>query len=70
MNERDGDSALRTAGVRSARPAPDSERLAPVRTYDLRFAAQNYPGWIGCEYKPSDPAASSSSFGWRPGHAV
>ena len=24
-----------------------------------------YDGWIGCEYKPSDPADSSTSFGWR-----
>jgi hydroxypyruvate isomerase len=30
-----------------------------------QLAAQGYPGWIGCEYKPSDPADSSSSFGWR-----
>jgi hydroxypyruvate isomerase len=35
-----------------------------------QLAAQGYPGWIGCEYRPSDPADSSSSFGWRPGHAV
>ncbi len=30
-----------------------------------QLAAQGYPGWIGCEYKPSDPADSSTSFGWR-----
>ena len=30
-----------------------------------QLAAQGYPGWIGCEYKPLDPADSSSSFGWR-----
>jgi hydroxypyruvate isomerase len=30
-----------------------------------QLAAQGYPGWIGCEYRPSDPADSSSSFGWR-----
>jgi hydroxypyruvate isomerase len=30
-----------------------------------QLAAQRYPGWIGCEYKPSDPADSSTSFGWR-----
>jgi len=29
------------------------------------LAAQEYAGWIGCEYKPSDPADSSTSFGWR-----
>ena len=35
--------------------------------YDALFgqlAAQGYPGWIGCDYKPSDPADSSTSFGW------
>jgi hydroxypyruvate isomerase len=26
---------------------------------------QGYAGWIGCEYKPSDPADSATSFGWR-----
>lgn len=30
-----------------------------------QLAAQGYEGWIGCEYKPSDPADSSTSFGWR-----
>jgi hydroxypyruvate isomerase len=30
-----------------------------------QIAAQGYPGWIGCEYKPSDPADSATSFGWR-----
>lgn len=30
-----------------------------------QLAAQDYAGWIGCEYKPSDPADSSTSFGWR-----
>jgi hydroxypyruvate isomerase len=30
-----------------------------------QLAAQGYPGWIGCEYLPSDPADSSTSFGWR-----
>jgi hydroxypyruvate isomerase len=30
-----------------------------------QLAAQDYPGWIGCEYKPSDPADSTTSFGWR-----
>jgi hydroxypyruvate isomerase len=36
--------------------------------YEALFAqaaAQGYPGWIGCEYKPTDPADSSTSFGWR-----
>lgn len=30
-----------------------------------QIAAQGYPGWIGLEYKPADPADSSTSFGWR-----
>lgn len=30
-----------------------------------QLAAQGYPGWIGCEYKPSAPADSTTSFGWR-----
>jgi hydroxypyruvate isomerase len=30
-----------------------------------QIAAQGYAGWVGCEYKPSDPADSSTSFGWR-----
>ena len=29
-----------------------------------QLAAAEYGGWIGCEYKPSDPADSSTSFGW------
>ncbi len=29
-----------------------------------QLAAVGYGGWIGCEYKPSDPADSSTSFGW------
>jgi hydroxypyruvate isomerase len=52
------------------------DRGAPgtgVLDYEALFgqlAAQDYPGWIGCEYRPSDPAASASSFGWRLAHAV
>ena len=30
-----------------------------------QLAAQGYAGWIGCEYKPADPADSSAGFGWR-----
>ena len=30
-----------------------------------QLAAQGYAGRIGCEYKPTDPADSSTSFGWR-----
>lgn len=46
------------------RGAPGTGQL----DYDALFgqlAAQGYPGWIGCEYKPADPADSSTSFGWR-----
>ena len=30
-----------------------------------QLAEQGYPGWIGCEYRPSDSADGSTSFGWR-----
>jgi hydroxypyruvate isomerase len=30
-----------------------------------QLAAQGYAGWVGCEFKPKDPADSSASFGWR-----
>jgi len=30
-----------------------------------QLAAQGYAGWVGCEFKPSDPADSTTSFGWR-----
>jgi hydroxypyruvate isomerase len=30
----------------------------------LRLAEQDYGGWVGLEYVPSDPADSSTSFGW------
>ena len=45
-----------------------------MHTYGLRFDVNcsilftelpRYPGWIGCEYKPSDPADSATSFGSR-----
>jgi len=51
------------------RGAPGTGRLDWEALFG-QLAAQGYPGWIGCEYKPSDPAASSSSFGWRLGHAA
>ena len=35
-----------------------------------QLAAQGYARWIGCEYKPSDPSDSSTSFGWREPHGV
>jgi hydroxypyruvate isomerase len=46
------------------RGAPGTGRL----DYEVLFrqlAVQGYAGWIGCEYKPSDPADSATSFGWR-----
>jgi hydroxypyruvate isomerase len=30
-----------------------------------QLAAQGFPGWIGCEFYPNDPADTSTSFGWR-----
>jgi hydroxypyruvate isomerase len=32
-----------------------------------RLARMDYPGLVGLEYKPADPADSSSSFGWLAG---
>jgi len=29
-----------------------------------QLAQQGYDGWVGLEYRPADPAASASSFGW------
>ncbi len=46
------------------RGAPGTGRL----DYEALFrqlAGQGYAGWIGCEYKPTDPADSATSFGWR-----
>jgi hydroxypyruvate isomerase len=40
---------------------PDRE----VDAFVEALAARGYAGWIGCEYKPTDPADSSASFGWR-----
>ena len=30
-----------------------------------QLAAQGHAGWVGREFKPSDPAESTTSFGWR-----
>jgi hydroxypyruvate isomerase len=46
------------------RGAPGTGELAYEALFG-QLAAQEYAGWIGCEYKPSDPADSSTSFGWR-----
>ena len=63
--------ALRSADIAHIQIADVPDRGAPG-TGGLDFealfgqlAAQGYPGWIGCEYKPTDPADSSTSFGWR-----
>jgi hydroxypyruvate isomerase len=59
------------AGIAHVQVADVPERGAPgtgTLDYEALFgqlAAQGYPGWIGCEYKPPDPADSSTSFGWR-----
>jgi hydroxypyruvate isomerase len=45
------------------RGAPGTGTL-PYEELFAQLAAAEYGGWIGCEYKPSDPADSSTSFGW------
>jgi hydroxypyruvate isomerase len=51
------------------RGAPGTGELDYEALFD-QLARQGYAGWIGCEYKPSDPADSSTSFGWREPDAV
>ena len=46
------------------RGAPGTGEL-DVQALLGQIAEQGYTGWIGCEFKPSDPADSSTSFGWR-----
>jgi hydroxypyruvate isomerase len=46
------------------RGAPGTGKL-DFEALFAQLATQGYAGWIGCEYKPSDPADSSTSFGWR-----
>ncbi len=46
------------------RGAPGTGELDYEALFGL-LAGQGYAGWIGCEYKPHDPADSSTSFGWR-----
>jgi hydroxypyruvate isomerase len=45
------------------RGAPGTGTL-PYEQLFGQLAAEGYDGWIGCEYKPSDPADSTTSFGW------
>jgi hydroxypyruvate isomerase len=66
-----GTLACRAGDIAHVQIADVPDRSAPG-TGQLDFealfrqlAAQGYPGWIGCEYTPSDPADSSTSFGWR-----
>jgi hydroxypyruvate isomerase len=46
------------------RGAPGTGELDFEALFGL-LAAQGFPGWIGCEFYPNDPADSSTSFGWR-----
>jgi hydroxypyruvate isomerase len=66
-----GTLACRAGDIAHVQIADVPDRSAPG-TGQLDFealfgqlAAQGYPGWVGCEYTPSDPADSSTSFGWR-----
>lgn len=49
-----------------ARSAPGTGELDCGALF-RQLARQGYPGWIGCEYQPSDAADSSTSFGWKSG---
>jgi hydroxypyruvate isomerase len=57
-------AAARAAGFDAERGAPGTGTLDCEALFG-QLAARGYPGWIGCEYKPSDPADSTTSFGWR-----
>jgi hydroxypyruvate isomerase len=46
------------------RGAPGTGQLDYQALFGL-LAGLGYQGWVGCEYQPSDPADSSTSFGWR-----
>jgi hydroxypyruvate isomerase len=66
-----GTLARRAGDIAHVQIADVPDRGAPGTgqlDYEALFgqlAAQGYPGWIGCEYTPCDPADSSTSFGWR-----
>ena len=66
-----GTLARDAAGIAHVQIADVPDRGAPgtgkldYETLFGQLAAQGYAGWIGCEYKPADPADSSASFGWR-----
>jgi hydroxypyruvate isomerase len=59
----EGAGAFQVADVPD-RSAPGTGELDFENLFG-QLAAQGYAGWIGCEYKPSDPADSPASFGWR-----
>jgi hydroxypyruvate isomerase len=62
--------SARRGSIRHVQVADPPGRGAPgTGTLDfeplfLQLAGQGYDGWVGLEYLPSDPADSSSSFGW------
>ena len=66
-----GTLAREAASIAHIQIADVPDRGAPgtgVLDFEPAFgqlAAQGYAGRIGCEYKPTDPADSSTSFGWR-----
>jgi hydroxypyruvate isomerase len=65
LNFAGGDTA---AGDRGLLALPEGSAAFRELDYEALFgqlARQGYAGWIGCEYKPADPADSSTSFGWK-----
>ena len=59
---------LASVELRFSRKVGEQEKLfGSVTSKDIheQLAGQGYAGWIGCEYKPNDPADSSTSFAWR-----
>jgi hydroxypyruvate isomerase len=51
-----------------ARGAPGTGETAFGPLF-AELAQLGYPGWVGLEYKPTDPADSAASFGWLTGSA-
>ena len=46
------------------RREPDRGEI-DYRTILRRLDALGYDGWVGCEYRPSDPADTAATLGWR-----
>ena len=74
VNGDDVDAAIAAFGAGSAhvqiadapgRNEPGTGDLAVARQLDALQDA-GYRGWVGLEYKPSDPADSAASFAWLP----